>query len=221
MVQILIADDERKDRNIIRILLERRYAGRFRLWEAENGEQALEILRREAIQLLLLDINMPGLSGIDVLHSLETRPYIIMLTAYDHFVYTREALRCGVRDYLLKPPVREEFYQAVDRFLQTREPPVSQSRGVFARELARQLMYYGGREKIEGLLEVTGIRGGWLCAACFWSRKRRRTCRTRWRTFSTAVQRNTPPPPGTAGRRCFSSAGRRRKLPPLWNCWPG
>lgn len=159
MVQILIADDERKDRNIIRILLERRYAGRFRLWEAENGEQALEILRREAIQLLLLDINMPGLSGIDVLHSLETRPYIIMLTAYDHFVYTREALRCGVRDYLLKPPVREEFYQAVDRFLQTREPPVSQSRGVFARELARQLMYYGGREKIEGLLEVTGIRG--------------------------------------------------------------
>ncbi len=121
MYQILIADDERKDRNIIRILLERCYAGRFHFREAENGEQALEILRREAVDLLLLDINMPGLSGIDVLHRLEARPYTIMLTAYDHFVYTREALRCGARDYLLKPPMREEFYQAIDRFLQDRE----------------------------------------------------------------------------------------------------
>lgn len=159
MYQILIADDERKDRNIIRILLERRYAGQFYLFEAENGGQALEILRREAVQLLLLDINMPGLSGIDVLHSLETRPYIIMLTAYDHFVYTQEALRCGARDYLLKPPVREEFYRAIDRFVQTWEHPVLQSRSVFTRELARQLMYYGGREKIEGLLEMAGVQG--------------------------------------------------------------
>lgn len=78
MYQILIADDERKDRNIIKILLERRYAGQFQFWEAENGEQTLEILRREAIQLLLLDINMPGRSGIDVLHSMDARPYVIM-----------------------------------------------------------------------------------------------------------------------------------------------
>ena len=155
MYQILIADDERKDRNIVKILLERRYAGQFRVWEAENGQQALEILRQEEIQLVLLDINMPGLSGIDVLHSLETRPYIIMLTAYDHFVYTREALRCGVRDYLLKPPMREEFYQAVGRFLQDQE----RSRSVFTRELAQQLMYYGDRGKMEALLDLTGIRG--------------------------------------------------------------
>ena len=46
MYQILIADDERKDRNIVKILLERRYAGQFRVWEAENGQQALEILRQ-------------------------------------------------------------------------------------------------------------------------------------------------------------------------------
>ena len=162
MYQILIADDERKDRNIIKILLERRYAGQFQFWEAENGEQTLEILRREAIQLLLLDINMPGRSGIDVLHSMDARPYVIMLTAYDHFVYTREALRCGARDYLLKPPVREEFYQAIDRFLrdqsQKRLPERLQNRSVFTRELAQQMMYYGDRKKMEGLLDVTGIR---------------------------------------------------------------
>lgn len=163
MYQILIADDERKDRSIIKILLERRFAGQFQVWEAENGGQALEILGREEIQLLLLDINMPGLSGIDVLHSLDARPYIIMLTAYSHFVYTREALRCGVRDYLLKPPVREEFYQAINRFIQEqakeRPAPRVQDRSVFTRELAQQLMYYGDRKKTAGLLDVTGVQG--------------------------------------------------------------
>jgi len=163
MYQILIADDERKDRNIVKILLERRYPGQFRFWEAENGEQALEILRREPIRLLMLDVNMPGFSGIDVLHSLGAKPYIIMLTAYDHFVYTQEALRCGVRDYLLKPPLREEFYQAIDRFLEDQthasSAPHPQSRRIFTRELAEQLMHYGDVRKIEGLLDVTGIQG--------------------------------------------------------------
>ncbi len=64
MYRILIADDEARDRNIIKILLERRYSGQFELLEAENGAQALEMLEGQPVQLLLLDINMPVLSGI-------------------------------------------------------------------------------------------------------------------------------------------------------------
>lgn len=165
MYQVLIADDERKDRNIVKILLQRRYDDKFHVFEAENGTQALEILRRENVQLLLLDINMPGISGIDVLHGLAHMPYVIMLTAYSQFSYTQEALRCGVRDYLLKPPLREEFYQAIDRFIQDQgraqeQPmPYLQSREVFTRDLAQQMMYYGDGKKIEGLLQVMNIQG--------------------------------------------------------------
>jgi len=85
MYQVLIADDEARDRNIIKILLERRYTGQFHFLEAENGVEALEILQREPVQLLLLDINMPGLSGIDVLHNLKCTPYVIVLTAHSTF----------------------------------------------------------------------------------------------------------------------------------------
>lgn len=165
MYSVLIVDDETRDRNIIKILLERRYAGQFQFLEAENGTQALEILNRAQVQLLLLDVNMPGMSGIDVLHNLKYMPHAIVLTAYDDFEYTREALRCGVRDYLLKPPLREEFYRAIDLFLNDSEriveniAPQIQSREVFTRDLARQLMYFGDIKKIRGLLNVLDISG--------------------------------------------------------------
>lgn len=163
MHTVLIVDDEIRDRNIIKILLERRYSGQFRFLEAENGIQALEILNSTQIHLLLLDVNMPGMSGIDVLHHLKYMPHSIVLTAYDNFEYTREALRCGVRDYLLKPPLREEFYRAIDLFLEDRErvtediSPTIQSREVFTRDLARQMMYFGDAKKIRGLLNVLDI----------------------------------------------------------------
>lgn len=163
MYRVLIADDEARDRNIIKILLERKYAGQFQILEAENGDQALEAMRQEQVQLLLLDINMPGLSGIDVLHRMSYMPYVIVLTAHSCFEYTREALRCGVRDYLLKPPLREEFYRAVDLFFQDIERMLEpagitiQSREVFTRDLAKQLMYYGDQKKIRGLMDVLGV----------------------------------------------------------------
>ena len=84
MYQILIADDEVRDRRIVKILLERRYPGQFTFLEAENGARALEILHKQAVQLLLLDLNMPGVSGIEVLHNLKRVPYVIVLTAYSN-----------------------------------------------------------------------------------------------------------------------------------------
>lgn len=170
MHRVLIVDDEVRDRNIIKILLERRYGEQFSFLEAENGAQALEILAREQVELLLLDINMPGLSGMDVLHNLKYMPYVIVLTAHNNFEYTREALRCGVRDYLLKPPLREEFYRAVDHFLEDADrvqenlAPQIQSREVFTRDLARQMMYFGDIKKIRVLMDVLDIT--WNHALC-------------------------------------------------------
>ena len=163
MHRVLITDDEQRDRNIIKILLERQYPGQFAFYEAENGREAVDLLAAGGVELLFLDINMPGLSGLDVLHHLKEMPYVIILTAYDNFSYTREALRCGVRDYLLKPPLRSEFYQAVDRFLEDSERVrealslPEQSRETFTRDLAKQLMYYGDLRKIRGLMDVIDI----------------------------------------------------------------
>ena len=83
--------------------------------------QALEILRNDQIDLLLLDMNMPGLSGMGVIRELKKPTYLIILTAYSFFDYAREALRYGVKDYILKLPIRSELYAAIDRFLQERK----------------------------------------------------------------------------------------------------
>ena len=113
MYKLLVADDEQKDRNIVRLLVEKQYGDLFEILEAKSGTQALEILRNDQIDLLLLDMNMPGLSGMGVIRELKKPTYLIILTAYSFFDYAREALRYGVKDYILKPPIRSELYAAI------------------------------------------------------------------------------------------------------------
>lgn len=82
MYKLLVADDETRDRNIVRILVEKQYPGLFEILEAKSGTQALEVLRQEQIDLLVLDMNMPGLSGMSVIRELPSPVYVIILTAY-------------------------------------------------------------------------------------------------------------------------------------------
>lgn len=161
MYKVLIVDDEAQDRNIVRILLERKYPDTFQIFEAKNGTQALDIFKAKQIDLLFLDINMPGLSGLNVIRELNTSAYIIVLTAYSFFKYAQEALRYGVKDYLLKPPIRKELYEAVDCFLESQESnssnPLSQKAMLF-QELATQMLFFGNREKIDNYYTLLQLK---------------------------------------------------------------
>lgn len=75
--------------------------------------EAGEILQREKIDLLFLDINMPHLSGLEFLETLENPPLVIITTAYSE--YALEGYRLQVVDYLLKPILFQRFYQAVKK----------------------------------------------------------------------------------------------------------
>lgn len=161
MYRLLVADDETRDRNIVRILVEKQYPGRFEILEAKSGTQALEMIRREQIDLLVLDMNMPGLSGMSVIRELPSHVYVIILTAYSFFDYAREALHYGVKDYVLKPPIRSELYGAIDRFLreyQKQEKYEIQGKRALFRELATQLLFYGNSEKIESYCHLLNLR---------------------------------------------------------------
>lgn len=78
-----------------------------------NAFEAMEALRREAPDLLLLDINMPKLSGISLLKSLDRPPLVIFTTAYPE--YAVEGFELEAVDYLLKPFSLERFIKAVNR----------------------------------------------------------------------------------------------------------
>lgn len=160
MYKLLVVDDEARDRNIVKILVEKQYAGLFEILEAKSGTQALEILHETAVDLMLLDLNMPGLSGLGVMREIRASTYVIILTAYSFFDYAREALHYGVKDYVLKPPIRAELYGAIDRFLQERQSQADYhaagKRALF-RELATQLLFYGNPQKIEDYCRLLGI----------------------------------------------------------------
>jgi two-component system LytT family response regulator len=112
---ILIVDDELLARQrISRFISE--IDPTFRLIEAENGAEALKILTDCTPTLIFLDIQMPGMSGFDVLFQMSDRSIpVIFQTAFDE--YAVRAFEVAACDYLLKPFSRERFQQAFQRGL--------------------------------------------------------------------------------------------------------
>lgn len=117
MLRTLLVDDEAPARNRLgRLLQPFADAGRVRVvGEAADGVEALERLEQEDVDLLLLDIQMPGLDGFDVLDRLppKHRPVVVFTTAHD--AYALRAFEASAVDYLLKPIREDRLAAAVER----------------------------------------------------------------------------------------------------------
>ncbi|RNC86946.1 MAG: response regulator [Winogradskyella sp.] len=112
MRKVIIIDDEEAGRQLIKEYLED-YPDLILLGEANNGVDAVKIINEFRPDLVFLDIQMPGMTGFDVLTHLEELPQIIFSTAYDQ--YALKAFEVHAVDYLLKPYTKDRFKVAVDR----------------------------------------------------------------------------------------------------------
>lgn len=118
MIRLLIADDEKLEREALAEMVQRRFEREVVLEVAENGRKAADTAVLWGADLILMDIEMPGMSGLDAARAvLAQRPScrVIFVTAYSLFQYAHEAVHLGACDYLLKPVDPDELEASVRR----------------------------------------------------------------------------------------------------------
>ena len=106
MLKVLIVEDEEMIRKGIVLTVDWAALDCVVVGEASNGLEGLEAAKRLEPSLIITDLKMPQMDGIEMLQSLREqgcKAFVIILTAYDHFSYAQSALRLGAVDYLLKP----------------------------------------------------------------------------------------------------------------------
>ena len=125
MLKVLIVEDEEMIRKGIVLTVDWAALDCVVVGEATNGVQGLEAARRLEPSLIITDLKMPQMDGIEMLTALRAEgctAYVIILTAYDNFAYAQSALRLGAADYLLKPFHDGDLENAVTRIQQRRQP---------------------------------------------------------------------------------------------------
>ncbi len=119
MKKVIIVDDEKAGRKLIREYLED-FPELVILAEINNGVDAVREINRFKPDIIFLDIQMPGMTGFEVLTHLEEIPKVIFSTAFDQ--YALKAFEVHAVDYLLKPYTKERFTVAIDRLKADNNP---------------------------------------------------------------------------------------------------
>ncbi|WP_139311221.1 response regulator [Bacillus sp. MRMR6] len=118
---LLIVDDEPRTRQGLNKILDTWANGNYQIFTAANGEEAIERMKQHKVHILITDIRMPEITGLQLLKIAKEQgiqPVIIVISAYSEFEYAQEALRLGVINYLLKPISKKVLIEAVEAAVQ-------------------------------------------------------------------------------------------------------
>lgn len=168
MTNVLIVDDEKIEREGLKYLLSRE-EGERNVFEASNGKQALQIIRSEDIQLVLTDIKMPHMDGLELSRrAKEENPalQIIIFSGYSDFTFAQEAIRYGVTEYILKPVNPEDFHKVIqkaEKVIEQRKK--KESREIKGKNFLQNYLYSGKLEILEKAKDMINLEkwNGWHC----------------------------------------------------------
>ncbi|NOU91316.1 AraC family transcriptional regulator [Paenibacillus sp. LMG 31460] len=120
MYRLLIADDEALEREGIEWIVTRMMPNTFEIIHAENGRVAIQKADEFRPHIVLMDIRMPGIQGLEALKEIKAHsPQIkmVLVTAYEQFEYAKEALSLGVKEYLIKPAKRDQIVSLLQQLV--------------------------------------------------------------------------------------------------------
>lgn len=119
MIKILLVEDEIFMRKGIIKLIDWEKLGFEIAYEAGNGQEALDILKSKKVDVIITDIKMPVMDGIELIkrvsEEFENKPAIIIISGYNEFEFAKAAIKYGVNDYLLKPIDENELMQTLEK----------------------------------------------------------------------------------------------------------
>ncbi len=124
MFNLLIADDEELERKAVKKIIATSFKDIFHIFEAKNGREAIEVGYSVKPDIVIADIKMPGINGLEAIKELKKSlkyTHFIILTAYDYFAYAKEAIVNEVKDYMLKPLKKDELIERVRNTLSSLE----------------------------------------------------------------------------------------------------
>ena len=182
MYRVLIADDERLERNAIACALREHLAGQFDIREAENGKIAVETSTQFCPDIIVMDIKMPVMNGIDAAKKIISRfsdCKIIMLTGFTYFNYAKECVSIGAMDFIVKPVADDVVVEtlkkamaAVDVVRQNQQMALrSQEKLCLAdsyleSELLVEILFCGlDSDRIKQILSELEVADGWFAVA--------------------------------------------------------
>ncbi len=114
-MKILIVDDSKGSRDVLRFLVVQKKDD-AEVFEAANGIDALEVLKKNEIDIMITDIKMPQMDGLELIEKARVfspKLQIIVFSAFGNFEFAKKALQFGVTNYLLKPINSDEFYKTL------------------------------------------------------------------------------------------------------------
>ena len=174
MYRVLVVDDEKLEREGIRFLLSME-EGEWEIYEAANGKLALNELRKHPVDLMLTDIKMPHMDGLELSKKArEEYPdlEIIIFSGYGDFAFAQEAIRYGVTDYVLKPVDPDRFHdtiQKIQKEIASRKNKEQQSikeKSFLQQYFLLGYIYSGDQERLkeaEGIVDFS-VWEQWHCA---------------------------------------------------------
>ena len=147
MLQVLLVDDEPFILQGLSMLIDWEKEGFVIAGTAANGREALAFLEKTKVDLIIADIKMPSMTGVELLEKIRTQhisdAYFIILSGYSDFEYARKAIQYSCMDYILKPVRQTELKHVLDKVKadstksrQRREEVALQEKAYFARNLS-------------------------------------------------------------------------------------
>lgn len=151
MIKLIIADDHQMFIDGIRSLLASNKNYKI-VGEAHNGREVLNIITGSAVDLVLLDVNMPDLDGLGALKEIKEKHSgvkVIMLTMFNSPDYIQKLLKAGADGYILKNTGKEELTEGIET--------VMSGKSFFSREVTESIMnnLQGKKKNMQGLVELT------------------------------------------------------------------